>query len=90
MAPPLNGLVNRHEEGDNFRYEAESPDEAALVYAARSYGCTLAHRSQKATKNTVTISLPTKHRLTFQVSIFELDLFELISTYKACSLLKIE
>jgi len=67
VIPSSNGVVNRHDEGDNFRYEAESPDEAALVYAARSYGCTLAHRSQKANKSTVTISLPTKHRLTFQV-----------------------
>ena len=35
-------------------YEAESPDELALVKAVSSYGCRLVKRSA----NTVTVSLP--------------------------------
>uniref|UniRef100_H2ZKG0 Phospholipid-transporting ATPase n=1 Tax=Ciona savignyi TaxID=51511 RepID=H2ZKG0_CIOSA len=41
-----------------IRYEAESPDEAALVYAAHAYGCVLAHRSSHGGKESVTITLP--------------------------------
>ena len=46
------------EELSRIRYEAESPDEAALVYAAHAYGCVLAHRSSKGGRETVTITLP--------------------------------
>uniref|UniRef100_H2ZKF4 Phospholipid-transporting ATPase n=1 Tax=Ciona savignyi TaxID=51511 RepID=H2ZKF4_CIOSA len=46
------------EELSKIRYEAESPDEAALVYAAHAYGCVLAHRSSHGGKESVTITLP--------------------------------
>ncbi|XP_029419656.1 probable phospholipid-transporting ATPase VA isoform X2 [Nannospalax galili] len=46
-----------------LRYEAESPDEAALVYAARAYSCTLVHRLQ----NQVSVELPHLGRLTFEL-----------------------
>lgn len=39
---------------DNLTYEAESPDEAALVYAAKAYGFTLLRRSP----NSVAVRLP--------------------------------
>ncbi|KAJ7991044.1 hypothetical protein DPEC_G00293160 [Dallia pectoralis] len=49
---PLNmGDMSRQElfiskpDADELIYEAESPDEAALVHAARAYGCTLQGRS---------------------------------------------
>lgn len=49
-----------------IRYEAESPDEAALVYAAHAYGCSLAHRAN----NTVTVTLPKSDQtLTFEVGL---------------------
>eukprot|EP00061_Rhincodon_typus_P014414 g41414.t1 len=37
-----------------LRYEAESPDEAALVYAARAYNCALVERLPEQ----VTVELP--------------------------------
>lgn len=46
------------EELSRINYEAESPDEAALVYAAHAYGCVLANRSSAGGKETVTITLP--------------------------------
>ncbi|XP_061440428.1 phospholipid-transporting ATPase VD isoform X2 [Rhineura floridana] len=44
-------------------YEAESPDEAALVYAARAYQCTLQSRSPEQ----VTVDLEPLGNLTFQL-----------------------
>ncbi|KAM8939510.1 phospholipid-transporting ATPase VD [Pelodytes ibericus] len=44
-------------------YEAESPDEAALVYAARAYGCTL----QSRTPDQVTVDIGFLGSLTFQL-----------------------
>lgn len=46
-----------------LHYEAESPDEAALVYAARAYKCTL----QTRTPDQVTVDLGTLGSLTFQL-----------------------
>uniref|UniRef100_A0A8C5PZ90 Phospholipid-transporting ATPase n=1 Tax=Leptobrachium leishanense TaxID=445787 RepID=A0A8C5PZ90_9ANUR len=48
---------------DDFCYEAESPDEAALVHAARAYGFTLMSR----TPEQVTIRLPQGTLLTFEL-----------------------
>lgn len=50
------------EEGE-LRYEAESPDEAALVYASRAYECALVGRLP----DQVSIELPHLGRLTFEV-----------------------
>lgn len=44
-------------------YEAQSPDEAALVHAAKAYGCTLKER----TLNHVTVQLPQGTLLKFDV-----------------------
>ncbi|XP_019381952.1 PREDICTED: probable phospholipid-transporting ATPase VD [Gavialis gangeticus] len=46
-----------------LRYEAESPDEAAMVYAARAYKCTL----QTRTPDQVTVDLGALGSLTFQL-----------------------
>ncbi|XP_006167352.1 probable phospholipid-transporting ATPase VA, partial [Tupaia chinensis] len=46
-----------------LRYEAESPDEAALVYAARAYSCTLVGRLQ----DRVAVELPRLGRLSFEL-----------------------
>uniref|UniRef100_A0A8D2L9A8 Phospholipid-transporting ATPase n=1 Tax=Varanus komodoensis TaxID=61221 RepID=A0A8D2L9A8_VARKO len=46
-----------------LRYEAESPDEAALVYAARAYGCALVGRLP----DQVSVELPHLGRLTFEL-----------------------
>lgn len=48
---------------DNLCYEAESPDEAALVYAAKAYGFTLLAR----TPTSVTVKLPSGEDLVFEV-----------------------
>ncbi|XP_051275210.1 phospholipid-transporting ATPase VB [Dicentrarchus labrax] len=48
---------------DNLSYEAESPDEAALVYAAKAYGFTLLAR----THDSVTVRLPSGEDLVFEV-----------------------
>uniref|UniRef100_A0A3Q3LHG2 Phospholipid-transporting ATPase n=1 Tax=Mastacembelus armatus TaxID=205130 RepID=A0A3Q3LHG2_9TELE len=48
---------------DNLCYEAESPDEAALVHAAKAYGFTLLAR----TPNSVTVRLPSGEDLVFEV-----------------------
>ncbi|CAM5077976.1 unnamed protein product [Eretmochelys imbricata] len=50
------------EEGE-LRYEAESPDEAALVYAARAYNCALVGRLS----DQVSVELPHLGRLTFEL-----------------------
>ncbi|XP_041115850.1 phospholipid-transporting ATPase VA-like [Polyodon spathula] len=46
-----------------LRYEAESPDEAALVYAARAYNCALVGRLPEQ----VTVELPHLGELTFEL-----------------------
>ncbi|KAJ4946251.1 hypothetical protein JOQ06_023919 [Pogonophryne albipinna] len=48
---------------DNVTYEAESPDEAALVYAAKAYGFTLLAR----TPHSVTVRLPSGEDLVFEL-----------------------
>lgn len=48
---------------DDLSYEAESPDEAALVYAAKAYGFTLLAR----TPDSVTVRLPSGEDLVFEV-----------------------
>lgn len=64
---------------DNLRYEAESPDEAALVYAAKAYGFTLLAR----TPDSVTVRLPSGDDLVFEV----LDTLTFDSTRKRMSIL---
>ncbi|KAH0624637.1 hypothetical protein JD844_032301 [Phrynosoma platyrhinos] len=56
------GNNNGPGEGE-LRYEAESPDEAALVYAARAYGCALVGRLP----DQVSVELPHLGRLTFEL-----------------------
>uniref|UniRef100_A0A667H7Z8 Phospholipid-transporting ATPase n=1 Tax=Lynx canadensis TaxID=61383 RepID=A0A667H7Z8_LYNCA len=51
------------EQEQELRYEAESPDEAALVYAARAYNCTLVDRLH----DQVSVELPHLGRLTFEL-----------------------
>uniref|UniRef100_A0A7N8YN39 Phospholipid-transporting ATPase n=1 Tax=Mastacembelus armatus TaxID=205130 RepID=A0A7N8YN39_9TELE len=51
-----------HKEGE-LRYEAESPDEAALVYAARAYKCSLVGRLP----DQVTVELPHLGKLNFEL-----------------------
>ena len=50
-------------DSDEALFEAESPDEAALVYAAKAYGFTLLARSPAA----VTVRLPRGQRLELEV-----------------------
>lgn len=59
-APPQ---CEKPTEIDNLCYEAESPDEAALVYAAKAYGFILLAR----TPNSVTVRLPSGEDLVFEV-----------------------
>ncbi|KAM6963059.1 phospholipid-transporting ATPase VA [Aplochiton taeniatus] len=49
--------------GGELRYEAESPDEAALVYAARAYKCSLVGRLP----DQVTVELPHLGKLSFEL-----------------------
>uniref|UniRef100_A0A8I3VZB3 Phospholipid-transporting ATPase n=1 Tax=Callithrix jacchus TaxID=9483 RepID=A0A8I3VZB3_CALJA len=56
-------LAQEQEPERELRYEAESPDEAALVYAARAYRCTLVDRLH----DQVSVELPHLGRLTFQL-----------------------
>ncbi|XP_072533873.1 phospholipid-transporting ATPase VD isoform X2 [Salminus brasiliensis] len=57
------------DEEEELLYEAESPDEAALVQAARAYGCTLLGRSPEqllvALPGTGPLSVPLLHMLPF-------------------------
>ncbi|XP_028902498.1 phospholipid-transporting ATPase VA isoform X2 [Ornithorhynchus anatinus] len=53
----------RSEPKGEARYEAESPDEAALVQAARAYGCELAGRGP----GRVSVTLPLLGRLSFRL-----------------------
>lgn len=56
------GEQREQQEGE-LRYEAESPDEAALVYAARAYNCALVDRLH----DQVSVELPHLGRLTFEL-----------------------
>ncbi|XP_053311144.1 phospholipid-transporting ATPase VA [Spea bombifrons] len=56
------GMASEGQEGE-LRYEAESPDEAALVYAARAYNCSLVGRLS----DQVTVELPHLGRLNFEL-----------------------
>ncbi|XP_073918138.1 phospholipid-transporting ATPase VA isoform X2 [Castor canadensis] len=51
------------EQEQELWYEAESPDEAALVYAARAYNCTLVDRLH----DQVSVELPQLGTLTFEL-----------------------
>uniref|UniRef100_A0A671SMT0 Phospholipid-transporting ATPase n=1 Tax=Sinocyclocheilus anshuiensis TaxID=1608454 RepID=A0A671SMT0_9TELE len=57
------------DEAEELLYEAESPDEAALVQAAKAYGCTLLGRSPEqvlvAVPGTGPLSIPLLHVLPF-------------------------
>lgn len=57
------------EDEEELLYEAESPDEAALVQAARAYGCTLLGRSPEqllvALPGTGPLTVPLLHLLPF-------------------------
>uniref|UniRef100_H0WYT5 Phospholipid-transporting ATPase n=1 Tax=Otolemur garnettii TaxID=30611 RepID=H0WYT5_OTOGA len=61
--PPLEQEPKLKPEELELRYEAESPDEAALVYAARAYHCTLVDRLH----DQVSVELPHLGRLTFEL-----------------------
>ncbi|XP_058259176.1 phospholipid-transporting ATPase VA isoform X2 [Hemibagrus wyckioides] len=54
--------ASSRDEGE-LRYEAESPDEAALVYAARAYNCALVGRLA----DQVTVELPHVGKLSFEL-----------------------
>lgn len=56
------GEQKEQQEGE-LRYEAESPDEAALVYAARAYNCALVGRLH----DQVSVELPHLGTLTFEL-----------------------
>ncbi|XP_059036218.1 phospholipid-transporting ATPase VA isoform X4 [Mustela lutreola] len=56
-------LELEQEQERELRYEAESPDEAALVYAARAYNCALVDRLH----DQVSVELPHLGRLTFEL-----------------------
>ncbi|KAA8589730.1 hypothetical protein FQN60_013095 [Etheostoma spectabile] len=62
VPPCYNGKVWNPEDGE-LRYEAESPDEAALVYAARAYKCSLVGRLP----DQVTVELPHLGKLSFEL-----------------------
>lgn len=65
ISEPGNGASRRTARGQapELRYEAESPDEAALVYAARAYSCALVDRLP----DHVSVQLPQLGRLTFEL-----------------------
>ncbi|KAF1386215.1 hypothetical protein PFLUV_G00115850 [Perca fluviatilis] len=62
VPPCYNGNAWNLEDGE-LRYEAESPDEAALVYAARAYKCSLVGRLP----DQVTVELPHLGKLSFEL-----------------------
>uniref|UniRef100_A0A8D0D4E8 Phospholipid-transporting ATPase n=1 Tax=Sander lucioperca TaxID=283035 RepID=A0A8D0D4E8_SANLU len=62
VPPCYNGKAWNLEDGE-LRYEAESPDEAALVYAARAYKCSLVGRLP----DQVTVELPHLGKLSFEL-----------------------
>ncbi|KAM9741456.1 phospholipid-transporting ATPase VB [Menidia menidia] len=62
LHPPSQG-ARPSAASDDLCYEAESPDEAALVHAARAYGFTLLARSP----DSVTVRLPSGEDLEFEL-----------------------
>ncbi|XP_034737678.1 probable phospholipid-transporting ATPase VA [Etheostoma cragini] len=62
VPPCYNGKAWNPDDGE-LRYEAESPDEAALVYAARAYKCSLVGRLP----DQVTVELPHLGKLSFEL-----------------------
>lgn len=70
---------NKPASSSDLSYEAESPDEAALVYAAKAYGFTLLAR----TPDSVTVRLPSGKDLVFEV----LDTLAFDATRKRMSIL---
>uniref|UniRef100_F6TTP6 Phospholipid-transporting ATPase n=1 Tax=Ornithorhynchus anatinus TaxID=9258 RepID=F6TTP6_ORNAN len=62
VSPTWDNLITLYPPGE-ARYEAESPDEAALVQAARAYGCELAGRGP----GRVSVTLPLLGRLSFRL-----------------------
>lgn len=62
MPPTYDGKIP-NPEGADLRYEAESPDEAALVYAARAYKCSLVGRLP----DQMTVDLPHLGKLNFEL-----------------------
>ncbi|XP_038160216.1 probable phospholipid-transporting ATPase VA, partial [Cyprinodon tularosa] len=61
--PSYDGKTSGNPEEGELRYEAESPDEAALVYAARAYKCSLVGRLP----DQVTVELPHLGKLNFEL-----------------------
>ncbi|XP_068449058.1 phospholipid-transporting ATPase VA [Clinocottus analis] len=61
--PPYDDGAPRGPQDGELRYEAESPDEAALVYAARAYKCSLVGRLP----DQVTVELPHLGQLGFEL-----------------------
>ncbi|XP_057697770.1 phospholipid-transporting ATPase VA isoform X2 [Corythoichthys intestinalis] len=61
--PPNYDWKTKNPDGADLRYEAESPDEAALVYAARAYKCSLVGRLL----DQVTVDLPHLGKLNFEL-----------------------
>lgn len=62
VPPCYDGKAWQVKEGE-LRYEAESPDEAALVYAAKAYKCSLVGRLP----DQVTVELPHLGKLSFEL-----------------------
>uniref|UniRef100_A0A8C6MK87 Phospholipid-transporting ATPase n=1 Tax=Nothobranchius furzeri TaxID=105023 RepID=A0A8C6MK87_NOTFU len=63
VPPSYDGKTSSNLEEGELRYEAESPDEAALVYAARAYKCSLVERLP----DQVTVELPHLGKLNFEL-----------------------
>uniref|UniRef100_A0AAQ5ZHB8 Phospholipid-transporting ATPase n=1 Tax=Amphiprion ocellaris TaxID=80972 RepID=A0AAQ5ZHB8_AMPOC len=63
VPPSYDGKASWNIEEGELRYEAESPDEAALVYAARAYKCSLVGRLP----DQVTVELPHLGKLSFEL-----------------------
>ncbi|XP_028260278.1 probable phospholipid-transporting ATPase VA [Parambassis ranga] len=63
VPPCFAGKASWNLEEGELRYEAESPDEAALVYAARAYKCSLVGRLP----DQVTVELPHLGKLNFEL-----------------------
>uniref|UniRef100_A0A672GQK1 Phospholipid-transporting ATPase n=1 Tax=Salarias fasciatus TaxID=181472 RepID=A0A672GQK1_SALFA len=63
VPPYYDGKASWSLEEGELRYEAESPDEAALVYAARAYKCSLVGRLP----DQVTVELPHLGKLSFEL-----------------------
>lgn len=63
IPPSYDGKTSWNLEEGELRYEAESPDEAALVYAARAYKCSLVGRLP----DQVIMELPHLGKLSFEL-----------------------